>query len=330
MSQSYDRISLWGFYQYDNNVLETLVLPNSFTEEEKQTIKDNIIISSAELELYYTDLNFFKFAVGAWSKKKCPSWDKMKLALDAEYNPLENYDRHESWTDSTEGSTDTSTTNSNTLAKTNSNNGSVVVDSDTTDNETLTGRNVVDGETHETKHEEGTTNSTTTGEDSTIQNSSGTNTPNQTVLNEVYGMNPNELWSNHDRSTTTGTNTDTSSTTGSSTTESTAEGSTELDSTNAITNDVVTTQNDTKTGTSSTDSTTTTTGSATENQTGSGTGRTQGTNESESTHEGRLHGNIGVTTSQQMLESEIELRNKYNIYDIIINDFIDEFCLRVY
>lgn len=32
------------------------------------------------------------------------------------------------------------------------------------------------------------------------------------------------------------------------------------------------------------------------------------------------HGNIGVTTSQQMLESEIELRNKYNFYDIMMND----------
>lgn len=32
------------------------------------------------------------------------------------------------------------------------------------------------------------------------------------------------------------------------------------------------------------------------------------------------HGNIGVTTSQQMLESEIELRNKWNFYEIMFND----------
>ena len=32
------------------------------------------------------------------------------------------------------------------------------------------------------------------------------------------------------------------------------------------------------------------------------------------------HGNIGVTTSQQMLESEIELREKYNFYNIVMND----------
>lgn len=32
------------------------------------------------------------------------------------------------------------------------------------------------------------------------------------------------------------------------------------------------------------------------------------------------HGNIGVTTSQQMLDAEIELRNKWNFYNILMND----------
>lgn len=44
----------------------------------------------------------------------------------------------------------------------------------------------------------------------------------------------------------------------------------------------------------------------------------------------RSYGNIGVTTSQQMLESEIELRRQYNMYQIIIDDFKQEFCLLVY
>lgn len=39
-------------------------------------------------------------------------------------------------------------------------------------------------------------------------------------------------------------------------------------------------------------------------------------------------GNIGVTTSQQMIESEIALRKKLRIYDIIANDFFKEFMLR--
>ena len=45
---------------------------------------------------------------------------------------------------------------------------------------------------------------------------------------------------------------------------------------------------------------------------------------------GRIHGNIGVTTSQQMLISEINLRSDYNIYDIIAEMFVKEFCIMVY
>ena len=42
-----------------------------------------------------------------------------------------------------------------------------------------------------------------------------------------------------------------------------------------------------------------------------------------------LYGNIGVTTSQQMLESEIKLRDNFNIYMFIANKFYDEFMLKI-
>lgn len=45
------------------------------------------------------------------------------------------------------------------------------------------------------------------------------------------------------------------------------------------------------------------------------------------TTENHLYGNIGVTTSQQMLESEIRLRIENNIYDLISLDFRREFML---
>ena len=41
-------------------------------------------------------------------------------------------------------------------------------------------------------------------------------------------------------------------------------------------------------------------------------------------------GNIGVTTSQQMLESELILRSKYIINDIIFRDLDEVICLQVY
>lgn len=45
--------------------------------------------------------------------------------------------------------------------------------------------------------------------------------------------------------------------------------------------------------------------------------------------ENRIHGNIGVTTSQQMLESELKLQY-WNLYDKISNLFMKEFCIMVY
>lgn len=44
----------------------------------------------------------------------------------------------------------------------------------------------------------------------------------------------------------------------------------------------------------------------------------------------RVHGNIGVTTSQQMIESEMSLRAKYDIYKIISREFEREFLVQIY
>lgn len=46
-------------------------------------------------------------------------------------------------------------------------------------------------------------------------------------------------------------------------------------------------------------------------------------------HEGRIHGNIGVTTSQQMIESELKLRYN-NLYNMCADIFIKELLIAVY
>lgn len=45
--------------------------------------------------------------------------------------------------------------------------------------------------------------------------------------------------------------------------------------------------------------------------------------------ENHIHGNIGVITSQQMLESELQLQY-WNLYNKISNIFMKEFCIMVY
>lgn len=58
-----------------------------------------------------------------------------------------------------------------------------------------------------------------------------------------------------------------------------------------------------------------------------------GTDESETDNtidrEGRAWGNIGVTTTQQMIEQERE-SVKFNMYDVIIDDFKQRFCIMIY
>lgn len=50
----------------------------------------------------------------------------------------------------------------------------------------------------------------------------------------------------------------------------------------------------------------------------------------ELTHKAEIKGNIGVTTSQQMIESEFVLREKYRLLDIISNDIREALTLKVY
>lgn len=49
-----------------------------------------------------------------------------------------------------------------------------------------------------------------------------------------------------------------------------------------------------------------------------------------SSHDGHIYGNIGVTTSAQMLEGEITVRTNYNLYNMIADCFANELCLLVY
>lgn len=51
---------------------------------------------------------------------------------------------------------------------------------------------------------------------------------------------------------------------------------------------------------------------------------------SNSSHSGRIHGNIGVTMAQTMITAEIDMRAKFDIMQIIINEFKQRFCIMVY
>lgn len=48
------------------------------------------------------------------------------------------------------------------------------------------------------------------------------------------------------------------------------------------------------------------------------------------THEGRIHGNIGVMKTTEILAGWMDFYKDYNIYDIMADTFVREFCILVY
>ena len=48
------------------------------------------------------------------------------------------------------------------------------------------------------------------------------------------------------------------------------------------------------------------------------------------THNGSSMGNIGITSSQKLVKDEMDVRLKYNIYDVVASAFEKEFLIQVY
>ena len=89
------RLDLLGIYQFDNSVLDLLELPEDEDGNEvidRDTLKDNLLMDTAEMEILYPDASFLKLAIGSWSKKQVPIWTELYNSTQFEYNPIWNVD----------------------------------------------------------------------------------------------------------------------------------------------------------------------------------------------------------------------------------------------
>ena len=213
----------------NQSVFDLLSLPKGI---DKDTVVDNIILECGEFETLYSDPFFMRSAIGVWSNKHYRTFEKWIAALNLEYNPLENYDRQEDWTD---------TGDENTTVK--------FTDDTTTE-----------------------TDSSTTSEGSSNQNG------NTEDLVSAYDANTYQESEKHVIDTD-------------------EDHTDEVTSNTKLTNDSE--QN------------------------------TKGEKDTIDKHTGRIHGNIGVTTSQQMLQSELDIA-RFNIIQEITNLFMTELCICVY
>ena len=95
------KLTMIGLNQYllqmkDQTLFDLLELPEGI---DKETVVDNILLEGGEFEVLYADPEFMRNAIGMWGRKHYYTFDKWIKAQALEYNPLENYDRQEDWTD---------------------------------------------------------------------------------------------------------------------------------------------------------------------------------------------------------------------------------------
>lgn len=215
-------LSILALYNYDNTIFSTLPLPNGV---DRETLINQIILDNAELSLVYASPTFMRWALENWGTTMLPIWNRFISAANAEYNPIENYDRYETSERDNTGSVQHSGTD------------------------------------------------TASGTDSATSTNSGTDT----TTNKIAAFDTTTLPTHDEQTTTHG-------------------------------------MGNTTTGTNS--------GSYVY-------GHREARSEAEDITS-HIHGNIGVTTSQQMLTQELNIIDKLNIYQKISDDFRAKFCVEVW
>lgn len=85
-------LTIMGLYEYDSTIFDNLVIPDGIVRED---LINSICLDTDELEVIYPSVASMKLAIGIWSKKELPVWNKMYATTKLEYNPLWNTDRTE-------------------------------------------------------------------------------------------------------------------------------------------------------------------------------------------------------------------------------------------
>lgn len=95
-------MSVRGLYSWDDTIFESMQVPAAFTEDDKENLIDNILIETADFECVYSSPEFLAVAIDRWSRKELPTWERIYRVATMNYNPLENYNRTETATETTE------------------------------------------------------------------------------------------------------------------------------------------------------------------------------------------------------------------------------------
>lgn len=104
-------LSPLGLYNWDETVFDLMRIPEAL---DKNVLIQNLLAETAELEVLYPNPVVFKNLVGVWSAKQLDIWNRLYATTQYEYNPIENYNRYETGSDSGTGRTTHSGTDGRT------------------------------------------------------------------------------------------------------------------------------------------------------------------------------------------------------------------------
>ena len=300
-------LSPLGLYQWDQSIFDLMQIPSAL---DKPTLVDNLLAETAELEVLYPNPVVFKNLVGVWSAKQIDIWNRLYATTQYEYNPIENYNRYETGSDSGTGRTTHSGTDTTTETTTHGG----------TDGRTEAistgGKDTLDMSRRDggTETENTTSSVELGGQDQTV----GTDTKGHWIAgfdSQPSGQDDGLVKQARDQDDAT-TTTEYGKTEDGTGTKTTTFGKTE------------TNKDETTYGKTENVQETKTYGETINKQGGLTHGeQVATTNEGE--HELHAHGNIGVTTTQKLILEQRDI-DLFNLYDIIIEDFKMRFCILVY
>ena len=295
--------SLMGMYDYDNTLFDSMSYPTEWSNNDKDNFKYELLTETAELEVIYNDPNIMKSMIGKWSAHRRPVWDHLIDTTQYEYDPIANWDKRETITETRErtGShtvsdditrsteDDTEITGRTTQTTTGSEDITLTKSSTQTDHDTL------DRDTSDTQVNSGTDQ--TVNKVNGFVNSSTSNMVTHDTSDLTHGHRVTNTGSVDDEINRSHISSGTDTTAESSSSSTTGTQS----------------QNNNRTITD-------TTNKATE-------GSTEDSEEFTRTYTGK--GNIGTMTSQEMIRQEREIA-RFDIVEFMINDFKNRFLLQIY
>ena len=108
-------LSIYGLFEYRNDVFDNLTLPEGMT---KEVLIPQILSECSDFALIYPNYDFMKMMIGVWSTNEGHIWDRLYKSELIEFNPIENYDRYESMSRAVNSNSNSVNNSSGTMTQT--------------------------------------------------------------------------------------------------------------------------------------------------------------------------------------------------------------------